>query len=303
MIMKKIAVLEGGLSSEREVSIKSGAAVKKALKSLGFEVVGIDAGYDLAEQLAKVKPDIAFIALHGTYGEDGCVQGLLEFMKIPYTHSSITSSAIAMNKEMTQIILRNAGIRIANNFCGEITEITEKTLPVPFVLKPVAEGSSVGVSIIRNNADLAAAKANWHFGRAMAEEFIEGHELSVAVLNNPKPTALGVIELKPKDGFYDYTNKYTGGKTDHLMPAPIGEQATEKAKEIAVAAHKILGCSGCSRTDMRYNGKDLYVLEINTHPGMTELSLLPEIAKYAGISFEQLVETLVNNASLHRIRN
>lgn len=303
MVMKKIAVLEGGLSSEREVSLKTGAAVKKALTSLGFDVVAIDAGYDLADQLTKAKPDIAFIALHGTYGEDGCVQGLLEFMQIPYTHSSITASAIAMNKEATQIILKNSGINVAKNFCGEIAEITEKTLPMPFVLKPVAEGSSVGVSIIRSAADLAAAKANWHFGRAMAEEFIEGHELSVAVLDNPNPTALGVIELKPKAGFYDYTNKYTGGKTEHLMPAPIGEQATEKAKEMATRAHKALGCSGCSRTDIRYNGKDLYVLEINTHPGMTELSLLPEIAKYAGLSFNQLIETLVNNAKLHKIRS
>ena len=299
---KKIAVLEGGLSSEREVSLKSGAAVKKALTGLGYEVVGIDAGYDLAEQLAKIKPDVAFIALHGTYGEDGCVQGLLEFMQIPYTHSSITSAAIAMDKEQTQIILRNGGVNVAKNFTGDISEITENTLPVPFVLKPVAEGSSVGVSIIRNAKDLKKAKDSWRFGRAMAEQFIEGHELSVAVLDNPEPTALGVIELKPKAGFYDYTNKYTGGKTDHLMPAPLTPEQTEKAKEMALKAHKLLKCSGASRTDIRFNGQEFYVLEINTHPGMTELSLLPEIANYAGISFAQLVEILVKNARLHKIK-
>lgn len=299
---KRIAVLEGGLSSEREVSLNTGKAVKKALTGLGYEVIAIDAGYDLAQKLAEAKPDVAFIALHGTYGEDGCVQGLLEFMQIPYTHSSITSSAIAMDKEQTQILLRNGGVNVAKNFTGEISEITEKTLPLPFVLKPVAEGSSVGVSIIRNAEDLKKAKEVWHFGRAMAEQFIEGHELSVAVLDNPEPTALGVIELKPKAGFYDYTNKYTGGKTDHIMPAPLTPEQTEKAKEMAVMAHKILKCSGASRTDIRFDGKDMYVLETNTHPGMTELSLLPEIAGYAGIPFPKLVEILVKNARLHKIK-
>ena len=189
---KKIAVLEGGLSSEREVSLRTGAAVKKALGGLGYEIVAIDVSYDLAQKLAEAKPDVAFIALHGTYGEDGCVQGLLEFMQIPYTHSSITSSAIAMDKEMTQIILRNGGVNVARNYTGDISEITINTLPTPFVLKPVAEGSSVGVSIIRNEEDLKKAKSEWHFGRAMAEQFIDGHELSVAVLDNPEPVALGV---------------------------------------------------------------------------------------------------------------
>lgn len=299
---KRIAVLEGGLSSEREVSLNTGKAVKKALAGLGYEVIAIDAGYDLPQQLAKAKPDIAFIALHGTYGEDGCVQGLLEFMQIPYTHSSITSSAICMDKEQTQIILRNGGVNVAKNVSGEIDEITENSLPVPFVLKPVAEGSSVGVSIIRNSEDLKKAKQSWHFGRAMAEQFIEGHELSVAVLDNPEPVALGVIELKPKAGFYDYTNKYTGGKTDHLMPAPLTPEDTQKAKDLALKAHKLMKCSGASRTDIRFNGKEMYVLEINTHPGMTELSLLPEIANYAGIPFPKLVEILVKNARLHKIK-
>jgi D-alanine-D-alanine ligase len=299
---KKIAVLEGGLSSEREVSLNSGKAVKKALTSLGYEVVAIDAGYDLAQQLVKAKPDAAFIALHGTYGEDGCVQGLLEFMQIPYTHSSITASAIAMDKEMTQMILRCAGVSVARNYTGEIDEIAINTLPMPFVLKPVAEGSSVGVSIIRNEDDLKKAKSEWKYGRAMAEQFIDGHELSVAVLDNPEPVALGVIELKPKAGFYDYTNKYTGGKTDHIMPAPLSAEHTEIAKEMAVRAHKALKCSGASRTDIRFNGKEFFVLETNTHPGMTELSLLPEIANYAGITFPKLVEILVKNARLHKIK-
>jgi D-alanine-D-alanine ligase len=299
----KIALLKGGLSSEREVSLKTAASVAKALKNITNDVVEIDVGHDLPQKLAEAKPDLAFIALHGTYGEDGCVQGLLEFMKIPYTHSSITTSAIAMNKELTQKLLAASGIKCAKNVCGSIDEINFNVLPTPFVLKPVAEGSSVGVSIIKTEDDFKKAKADWKYGKAIAEEYIAGRELSVAVLDNPKPTALGVIELRPKAGFYTYENKYTDGKTEHLMPAPLIAAETEAVKDMAVKAHIALGCSGASRSDFRFDGKNFYILEVNTHPGMTELSLLPEIAAYSGISFAKVIETLVKNAKLHNIKS
>lgn len=297
--MKHIAVLMGGMSSEREVSLKTGVAVAKALKRKDFLVSEIDVKEDLAEQLTKIKPDVAFIALHGTYGEDGCVQGLLEIMKIPYTHSGVTTSAIAIDKEITQNIFKNAGLKIADSRAAEIGEIDIKFMPLPFVVKPVCEGSSVGVYIIRNEADLAKAKKEWKFGRAIVEKYIEGAELSVAVLEGK---ALGVIELRPKQGFYTYENKYTDGKTEHLMPAPLSNNETKTVMNMAETAHRVLKCSGLSRSDFRYDGKDFYILELNTHPGMTELSLVPEIANFAGIKFENLIENLVNSARLHNIK-
>lgn len=300
--VKTIAVLMGGMSSEREVSLKTGAAVAKGLKNKGYNVVEIDVAKDLPERLASIRPDVAFIALHGTYGEDGCVQGLLEIMQVPYTHSSFTASAIAMDKEITQGIFKNAGLKVANSTAAEIDEITINFMETPFVVKPVSEGSSVGVYIIRTEDDLKRAKKEWAFGRALVEKYIEGHELSVAVLENPAPKALGVIELRPKQGFYTYENKYTDGKTEHLMPAPLSDNETKTVMNMAETAHKALKCSGVSRSDFRYDGKDFYILELNTHPGMTELSLTPEIANFAGINFENLVEILVKTAKCHNIK-
>lgn len=297
--MKKIAVLKGGMSAEREVSLKTGAAVAVSLSSAGYDVTEIDVGFDLPQKLLEAKPDIAFVALHGTYGEDGSVQGLLEFLKIPYTHSGVSSSALCMNKEFTQKVLAESGIKVAKNKFYEIEEVEDGIFPYPFVLKPVAEGSSVGVSIIKNMEDLAKAKAEWNFGRAMCEQFIEGRELSVTVLENPNPQALGTVELKPQTEFYDYKAKYTDGVTEHLVPAPLSPDEENKVKEIAIKAHKALGCSGVSRADFRYDGNEFYILEVNTHPGMTELSLTPEIAKYAGLSFADLLEILVNSAKIH----
>ncbi len=297
---KHIAVLMGGMSSEREVSLRSGAAVVKALKNKGYKVSEIDVSHDLAAKLAVVKPDICFIALHGTYGEDGCVQGLLEILGIPYTHSGVTASAMAMDKEITQNIFKNAGLKIAGSRAVEIGEINIQFMPLPFVIKPVAEGSSVGVYIIRDEKDLAAAKKGWKFGRAIVEKYIDGHELSVAVLDGK---ALGVIELKPKQGFYTYENKYTDGKTEHLMPAPLTVAQSKTVMQMAELAHRTLKCSGLSRSDFRFDGKDFYILELNTHPGMTELSLVPEIANYAGINFENLIEILVKNAALHNMKS
>lgn len=293
----------GGMSNEREVSLKTGAAVAKALRLVSNNVTEIDVDKNLAQKLIDLKPDTAFIALHGTYGEDGCVQGLLEFLQIPYTHSSFSSAAAAMDKEFSNAIFADAGLNIPKTINCDISEVKFDIMPTPYVIKPVSEGSSVGVSIINNKADYDNAVKNWKFGKAMAQQFIAGRELSVAVLANPEPKALGVIELKPKAGFYDYTNKYTDGKTEHLMPAPLSAEEHETVTKMAVQAHLALKCAGVSRSDFRYDGNKFYILETNTHPGMTELSLTPEIANYAGINFVQLVEILVKNARLHNIKN
>jgi len=297
--MKKIAVLLGGLSAEREVSLKSGKAVAIGLRQAGFEVTEVDVGYDLPAKLAVLKPDAAFIALHGTYGEDGAVQGVLEFMQIPYTHSSVQASAVGMDKESSQRICQQAGIRVAKNWFGKIEGVNFDMMKAPFVLKPTQEGSSVGVSIIKTPADLENAKTNWHFGRAMIEEYIAGREMSVAVLENPEAQALGIIELQPSKEFYDYEAKYTDGVTKHIMPAPLEPAQEAEMKETAVKVHKLLKCSGVSRVDFRFDGKNPYLLEVNTHPGMTELSLVPEIANFVGIDFKNLVEIIVRQAKLH----
>lgn len=298
--MKKIAVLLGGLSAEREVSLKSGAAVAKALRELGkYDVIEIDVGFDLPQKLAQIKPDAALIALHGTYGEDGSLQGLLEYMQIPYTHSSLQASAVGMDKESTQRICGQAGIRIAKNWFGSINEVEFDIMPAPFVLKPTQEGSSVGVSIIKTQEDLAKAKANWSFGRAMVEQFIAGRELSVAVLDNPEPQALGIIELKPSKEFYDYEAKYTNGVTEHIMPAPLSATEEAEIKATALQVHTLLKCSAISRVDFRFDGKNAYLLEVNTHPGMTELSLVPEIANFVGIEFKSLIDIIISQAKLH----
>lgn len=288
---KHIAVLKGGMSAEREVSLNSGAACAKALRELGYAVTEIDVGQDLAKKLTEVKPDIVFNALHGRYGEDGCVQGLLEIMRIPYTHSGVLASSVAMDKPLAKIIFAAAGLKVP---AGKIVSCKEllsgEPLPRPYVIKPANEGSSVGVYIVKEGDELPAITGdNW-----LVEEYIEGREITVAVLNGK---ALGVTEIRPKIGFYDYENKYTDGKTEHLCPAPLSEEESKKVMEMAVIAHKSLGCRGLTRSDFRYDGKDFYILELNTQPGMTSLSLSPEIAAYAGISFNELVKILVESAS------
>jgi D-alanine-D-alanine ligase len=227
------------------------------------------------------------------------VQGLLEFLQIPYTHSSLQASAVAMDKESTQRICQQAGIRLAKNWFGSIDDVHFDIMPAPFVLKPTQEGSSVGVSIVKTPADLAKAKADWHFGRAMVEEFIAGREMSVAVLANPKPIALGIIELQPSTEFYDYVAKYTDGVTKHIMPAPLSAAEEAEMKAMAVQVHTLLKCSAISRVDFRFDGKNPYLLEVNTHPGMTELSLVPEIANFVGIDFKNLVQIILAQAKLH----
>ncbi len=298
---KHVALLMGGLSSEREVSLSSGKAVCKALLELGYKVTVIDMGRDVALKLAEAKPDLVYNALHGTYGEDGCLQGLLEIMAIPYTHSGVMASAIAMDKQQAKRAFEAVGILCCDGFEATrediLSGITDKKIARPYVIKPVAEGSSVGVHIMLPSSNKILLEMDLgRTTRFLVEKFIPGKELSVAVMDNG---ALGVIELKPADGFYDYTNKYTDGKTSHIMPADIPKNIYEKAMHNAYLAHTTLGCRGISRSDFRYDadGDDkLYILELNTHPGFTPLSLVPEIARYKGISFKDLVEYLVTGA-------
>ncbi len=295
--VKKVAVLKGGMSAEREVSLNSGAACAKALRELGYEVAEIDVSHDLAEKLKEVKPDIVFNALHGRYGEDGCVQGLLEIMEIPYTHSGVLASSVAMDKPMAKIVFAAAGLKVP---FGKIVTHEElaKADPMkrPFVAKPANEGSSVGVHIVKEGDDIKSLLGTQRstLNAYLVEEYIAGREITVAVLNGK---ALGVTEIRPKSGFYDYENKYTDGKTEHLCPAPLSAGESKKVMEMAETAHNSLGCRGLTRSDFRYDGKDFYILEINTQPGMTALSLSPEIAAHAGISFNQLVQKIVESAS------
>jgi D-alanine-D-alanine ligase len=298
---KHVALILGGLSAEREVSLSSGNAVYKALVELGFHVTKIDMGRDIAVKLAEIKPDIVYNSLHGTYGEDGCLQGLLEIMAIPYTHSGVMASAIAMDKKQAKHIFEAVGIACADGFEATREDILngriEEKISRPYVIKPVAEGSSVGVHVIQEGSNKIITETELgRNSRFLVEKFIPGKELSVAVMDSG---ALGVIELRPMDGFYDYTNKYTDGKTLHIMPAEIPKNIYAQAMHNAYLAHKTLGCRGISRSDFRYDDKGdgkIYMLELNTHPGFTPLSLVPEIAGYKGISFKEMVEYLVNGA-------
>ncbi len=298
--LKHIAVLKGGLSSEREISLSTGAGVSRALVELGYKVSEVDVGYDVAEQLAKLKPDAAFNALHGTYGEDGCIQGVLEFLRIPYTHSGVRASAVAMHKPTAKLLFEAAGIRCAPGKVLDRSEIGKaEPLPRPFVIKPVDEGSSVGVIIMREGDNRVLDVNSPDFPKArkfLAEQYIGGRELTVGVLDGE---ALGVIEVKPNEGFYDYKNKYTAGRTEYLVPPPEDKAICERAMAMTVKAYELLECRGVARADIRCNEKEeLFMLEINTHPGMTPTSLVPKLAKNKGISFNKLVEKLIMLACL-----
>lgn len=295
-----IAVLKGGLSEERDVSLTSGAAVEKALIALGHNVTPVDVGADVAAVLSALKPDVAFNALHGRYGEDGVVQGILEMLKIPYTHSGVLASALAMDKPMAKKIFASAGLRVADGIVASKDAVIKgDVMPRPYVVKPSNEGSSVGVKILFPDDNFFFTKDNWSYGDSvLVEKYIPGRELTVAVLDG---VALGVTEIVIASGFYDYENKYTAGKSTHICPAQIDKKIYDEAMRMAVAAHHALGCRSLSRADFRWDetgdGK-LYILEVNTQPGMTPLSLSPELAEYAGISFEQLVAKLVEGARL-----
>jgi len=299
---KHIVVLKGGRSAEREVSLVSGAGCAKALAELGYNVTELDAAIEnFAGELSRLKPALVFNALHGKYGEDGCVQGLLEIMQIPYTHSGVLASAVAMDKPLAKIIFERFGLKVPFGKTISSEDLQKgEPLPRPFVLKPAAEGSSVGVEIFKVQDNKSVGHGSWVMGHEeslyLVEEYIEGRELTVAVLNG-KP--LGVTEIRPKSGFYNYENKYTDGKTEHICPAPLSAEESQNVMEMAVIAHNALGCKGLTRSDFRYDGKDFYILEINTQPGMTPLSLSPEQAQAAGISYNQLVEKIVQSAGLN----
>ncbi len=295
-----VAVLKGGISAEREVSLTSGAAVEKALLALGHAVTAIDVSARVVEDLLRAKPDVVFNALHGRYGEDGCIQGLLEMLKIPYTHSGVLASAVAMDKPMARIIFAAAGLRVAQGVVAhKDAVIGGDVLPRPYVVKPANEGSSVGVKLVFANDHFHFTHDNWPYGETvLVEQYIPGRELTVAVLDG---VALGVTEITTPSGFYDYDNKYTDGGSVHLCPAPLPPEIYAQAMAMAVSAHQALGCRSLSRSDFRYDEAgdgQIYILETNTQPGMTPMSLSPELAAYAGIDFNQLVARILASARL-----
>lgn len=299
-----IAVLMGGWSAERAVSLSSGAGVADALESLGHRVTRIDMARDVAARLAEAQPDLVFNALHGTPGEDGSIQGLMDLMGLRYTHSGLATSVIAIDKVLTKQVLVPAGIPMPGGRIVTSADIhVADPLPRPYVLKPVNEGSSVGVAIVTDagnygNPIAPDARGPWQeFTELLAEPYVRGRELTTAVLGD---RALGVTELRPKSGWYDYDAKYTDGMTDHIFPADIPDDITAACMALAVQAHRLLGCRGTSRSDFRWDderGVDgLFLLEVNTQPGMTPLSLVPEQARHTGMSYPQLVQAIVDEA-------
>jgi D-alanine-D-alanine ligase len=302
--MKRVAVIYGGWSSEREVSISSGTQMLKAAQAAGYDAVGIDAGRDLAAQLADVKPDVVLNGLHGPWGEDGCVQGLLEIMDLPYSHSGVLASALAMDKLKSKAVYRAAGLPVAED--KQVTRAEAAAahpLEPPYVVKPVNEGSSFGVLIVREGANGPPQELlgeSWHYGDyLMAEEFIPGRELTVAVLGD---RALAVTEITTLRDYYDFDAKYSAGGSRHVIPADVPEHITAMAMDFALRAHQVLGCRGATRSDFRYDDKRdrLVILETNTQPGMTPTSLVPEQAAFVGMSFEELVAWMIEDASCRR---
>lgn len=299
---RKIGVLLGGLSAEREVSLKSGAAVHQALLAQGYDAVAVDVGRDLPQVLLREGIEVAFIALHGRYGEDGCVQGLLELMQIPYTGSGVLPSALAMHKLYSKQAFAAAGILTAP-FChfrrGDQVRLHDLPFGLPLVVKPVQEGSSVGISIVKSEKELPAALeyAFAYDDEILVEQYIKGQEVQVGILEN-RP--IGAIEIVPKKEFYDYEAKYTDGMAEHIFPARLDEGLYQKALRIGAETHRALGCRGYSRVDLLVTAAgECFVLEVNTLPGMTALSLFPEIAaKGAGLSFEELVAKIVESSTL-----
>jgi D-alanine-D-alanine ligase len=306
-----IVVLMGGWSAERPVSLMSGEGVAEALRERGFtNVTAVDMDRNVAQVLAGIRPDLVFNALHGTPGEDGTIQGLLDLMQIPYTHSGLETSVIAIDKELTKMVLVPHGIRMPKGKIVESRTLYEgDPMARPYVLKPVNEGSSVGVAIVTDEGNYghpisAKAEGPWlHFDRLLAEPFIKGRELTVAVLADE---AMCVTELKTKAGFYDYDAKYTDGLTEHVCPADVPPHIAEDMMDMALAAHRLLGCKGASRSDFRWDDTQgeagIYLLEVNTQPGMTPLSLVPEQARQKGISYGELVERIIAEALHEKAR-
>jgi D-alanine-D-alanine ligase len=301
---KKVVVLMGGVSSEREVSLVSGAAIAKALTSAGYDVRTVEVTADVAALIRALepRPDVVFNALHGRFGEDGCVQGLLELMKIPYTHSGVRASAVAMDKPTTKRVLAAVGVPSPKGKVVSRAELKGDPMARPYIVKPVAEGSTMGVTIMREGRNDPLPASTWQFGEyVLVEEYIAGHELTVGVMGE---RALDVTEIQFTTGLFDYTAKYTAGHAKHVLPAPIPKPVYDEAKRLALLAHQTLGCSGISRSDFRYDDskpgtQGLYFLETNTQPGFTPISLLPEQAERAGISFGALCDWLVKEARCH----
>jgi len=299
-----VAVLMGGWSAEREVSLVSGEGVAKACEALGHRVTRIDMDREVALRLHEAKPDVVFNALHGSPGEDGTIQGMLDLMGIKYTHSGLATSVIAIDKQLTKNELVPHGIRMPDGQIVKSESLFKRDpMPRPYVVKPVNEGSSVGVAIVRDESNYGSpigrdVDGPWaHFDELLAEPFIKGRELTTAVVGD---RALGVTELKVRSGFYDYDAKYTDGMTQHVCPADIPVEIAEACLDMALRAHRLLGCKGTSRSDFRWDDEQgvdgLYLLEVNTQPGMTPLSLVPEQAKLVGMTYEGLVQTIIDEA-------
>ena len=307
---KHVAVLMGGWSAEREVSLNTGKGCCQALSGQGYRVTPIDVQPDIATVLGAIipKPDVVFNALHGRFGEDGTIQGLLEIMGMPYTHSGVLASALAMKKDQAKIVLAAAGVPVPDGVTVTRAEAAQRhVLPPPYVIKPVSEGSSVGVIIVReerSHPPQELTREDWAFGdEVLVEKFIAGRELTCAVMGD---RALGVIDIQPATGaFYDYDAKYVEGGSIHVLPADLKPNVYQRIQELALTAHQAIGCRGVSRADLRYDDTpggtgELVVLEVNTQPGMTATSLVPEIAAHAGFSFGELVQWMVEDASLDR---
>jgi D-alanine-D-alanine ligase len=305
---KHVAVLLGGLSAEREVSLNSGEACARALEGEGYRVTRVDVGRDVATVLSALKPDVAFNALHGRFGEDGIVQGILEMLRIPYTHSGVLASALAMQKDRAKTLLAAAGVPVPHGVTAHRREAAERhLLKPPYVVKPVCEGSSVGVIIVkeeRSHPPQELTRTDWAFGDyVLVENFVAGKELTCAVMGE---RALGVIDIKAEAGaFYDYESKYAKGGSVHILPAEISPNIYQRVQELALTAHQALGCRGVSRADFRYDDRpdgtgELACLEVNTQPGMTETSLVPELAAHAGLTFGELARWMVEDASCDR---
>ncbi len=304
---KHVAVLMGGWSAERDVSLRSGRACADALERKGYRVTRVDVGRDIATVLGTLKPDAALNVLHGRPGEDGTLQGILEIVAVPYSHSGVLSSALAMQKDLAKLVMKAGGVPVPEGkvvLCLEAAK--QHVLPRPYVIKPIAEGSSVGVFIVTEqhpHPPQELTRPDWAFGeQVLAERYIAGKELTCAVMGEK---ALDVIEIVPKVRFYDYEAKYAPGWSKHVLPAQISPFVYQEVRRLALAAHRALGCRGVSRADFRYDDRSagaegLFCLEVNTQPGMTETSLVPELAQHAGMSFDELVRWMVEDASLNR---
>jgi D-alanine-D-alanine ligase len=307
MPMKHVAVLMGGWSAEREISLRSGKACADAAERADYRVSRLDVTREVAADLRALKPDVALNVLHGRPGEDGTLQGLLEILGIPYSHSGVLASALAMQKAIAKTVLKAAGVPVPGGVVVTRTQAAARhLLPPPYVIKPVAEGSSVGVFIVREDHKHPPQELNrpdWGFGdNVLVEPYIPGKELTCAVMGDK---ALGVIEIVANTKFYDYEAKYAPGGSKHLLPASVSPEIYEECRRLSLAAHRALGCRGISRADFRYDdslggSQGLACLEVNTQPGMTEVSLVPELAAHAGIGFEDLVRWMIEDASLDR---